>query len=170
MNERFDLLKKYNLWGENKLQTGFIRSEYTDKIYAYRGNRLIKVLVGQRRVGKSYILRQLASKLIEDGVDKKNILFLNLELAAFDFVKTYKDLDELVNIYKAELHPQGRIYLFIDEVQNVEGWERIVNSYSQDYVDEYELFISGSNSNMLSGELATLLSGRYVSFEILPCP
>jgi predicted AAA+ superfamily ATPase len=168
MDERFDILKKYNFWDENAPSLGFIRTEYTDKIYASKGNRLIKVLVGQRRVGKSYILRQLASKLVESGVDKKNIFFVNRELADFDFIKTYKDLDELFKLYKAQLKPQGRIYLFIDEVQNIEGWERIINSYSQDYVDEYELFISGSNSKMLSGELATLLSGRYVSFEIFP--
>ncbi|MDR0681686.1 MAG: ATP-binding protein [Dysgonamonadaceae bacterium] len=168
MNEKFEMLKRYNLWGENTPSLGFIRPEYTDKIYAYKGNRLIKVLVGQRRVGKSYILRQLASKLVESGVDKKNIFFINRELSDFDFLQTYKDLDELFKLYKAQVKPQGRIYLFIDEVQNIDGWERIVNSYSQDYIDEYEVFISGSNSKMLSGELATLLSGRYVSFEIFP--
>ena len=168
MDERFEKLKKYNLWGDSTPSLGFIRSEYTDKIYAYKGNRLIKVLVGQRRAGKSYILRQLASKLVESGVDKKNIFFVNRELADFDFIQTYKDLDELVKLYKSQLKPQGRIYLFIDEVQNIKGWEHIVNSYSQDFIDEYELFISGSNSKMLSGELATLLSGRYVSFQIFP--
>ena len=166
--ERFERLKKYNFWGDNTPSTGFIRVDYTDKIYSYKGNRLVKVLVGQRRVGKSYILRQLALKLIESGVDKKNIFFVNRELSDFDFLKTYKDLDELFKLYKAELNPQGRIYLFLDEVQNIDGWEHLVNSYSQDYVDENELFISGSNSNMLSGELATLLSGRYVTFEVFP--
>lgn len=168
MDETFDRLKKYNFWEERKPHVGFIRTEYTDKIYAYRGNRLIKVLVGQRRVGKSYILRQLASKLVESGVERKNIFFLNLELAEFDFVRTYRDMDDLIKLYRKKINPEGRVYLFIDEIQNVEGWERIINSYSQDYVDEYEVFISGSNSNMLSGELATLLSGRYVSFEIFP--
>ena len=168
MDERLEKLKKYNLWSENIPSLGFARTEYTDKIYAYKGNRLIKVLVGQRRVGKSYILRQLASKLVESGINKKNIFFVNRELADFDFIKTYKDLDELFKLYKTELNPQGRIYLFIDEIQNIEGWEQIINSYSQDYIDEYEVFISGSNSKMLSGELATLLSGRYVSFEIFP--
>ena len=168
MDERFEKLKKYNLWGDSTPLLGFIRSDYTDKIYAYKGNRLIKVLVGQRRVGKSYILRQLASKLVESGVDKKNIFFVNRELADFDFLQTYKDLDELVKLYKSQLKLQGRIYLFIDEIQNIEGWEHIVNSYSQDFIDEYELFISGSNSKMLSGELATLLSGRYISFQVFP--
>ena len=103
---------------------GFIRPEYTDKIYAYKGNRLIKVLVGQRRVGKSFILRQLASKLVESGVDRENIFFVNRELASFDFLKTYKDLDELFKLYKARVKPQGHIYLFIDEVQNIEGRSR----------------------------------------------
>ena len=168
MDERFEKLKKYNFWGNNTPSLGFIRTEYTEKIFAYKDNRLIKVLIGQRRAGKSYILRQLASKLIDSGVNKKNIFFLNHELSDFDFIKNYKDLDELFKLYKAQLKPQGRIYLFIDEVQNIEGWEHLVNSYSQDYIDEYELFISGSNSKMLSGELASLLSGRYIGFEVFP--
>ena len=169
MDERFDILKKYNFWAGNRPPVGYIRTEYTDKIYSYSGkNRLIKVLVGQRRVGKSYILRQVALHLIEDGVDSKNIFFVNCEFSEFGFIKNYKDLDDLVKLYRKEIKPQGRIYIFIDEVQNVKEWERIINSYSQDYIDEYEVFISGSNSKMLSGELATLLSGRYVCFEILP--
>lgn len=169
MDERFDILKKYNFWAGNRPPVGYIRTEYTDKIYSYSGkNRLIKVLVGQRRVGKSYILRQVALRLIEDGVDSKNIFFVNCEFSEFGFIKNDKDLDDLVKLYRKEIKPQGRIYIFIDEVQNVKEWERIINSYSQDYIDEYEVFISGSNSKMLSGELATLLSGRYVCFEILP--
>lgn len=168
MDDRFELLRKYNIWGDNPFLLGFDRKEYAGTIQDYIGNRLIKVLVGQRRVGKSYLLRQIASSLIDNGVNKKNIFFINRELTDFDFIKTYKDLDVLFKLYKERVKPEGRIYLFIDEVQNIEGWEKVVNSYSQDYVDEYELFISGSNSNMLSGELATLLSGRYVSFKILP--
>lgn len=169
MDERSDVLRKYNFWEGNRPAVGYIRTEYTDKIYSYSGkNRLIKVLVGQRRVGKSYILRQIALKLMENGVDCKNIFFVNCELFEFGFIQNYKDLDDLVKLYRKELNPQGRIYIFIDEVQNVREWERIVNSYSQDYIDEYEVFISGSNSKMLSGELATLLSGRYICFEIFP--
>lgn len=168
MDDRFNVLKKYNFWDGNLPQMGFVREEYTEKIAKYTGNRLIKVLVGQRRAGKSYILRQLAIKLIESGVNKKNIFFLNRELTDFDFLKSYKELDALFKLYKERMKPKGKIYLFIDEIQNIDGWENLVNSYSQDYVDEYELFISGSNSKMLSGELATLLSGRYVNFEIFP--
>lgn len=168
MDDKIKILEHYNLWGRNTLQLGFIRHEYTDKISAYMGNGLVKVLVGQRRVGKSYLLRQLATSLVEKGVDKKNIFMLNRELTDFDFLNTYVDLDDLFKSYLNALKPQGKIYLFIDEIQNIEGWEHFVNSYSQNYVNEYEVFISGSNSKMLSGELATLLSGRYVRFEILP--
>lgn len=168
MDDRFLSLEKYNWWGDKIPQVGFVRRSYTDKIFSYAGNRLVKVLVGQRRAGKSYLLRQLALRFMESGVDKRNIFFVNRELTDFDFLQTYKDLDELFKLYKERMKPQGKVYLFIDEIQNIDGWECLVNSYSQDYVDEYELFISGSNSKMLSGELATLLSGRYVNFEIFP--
>jgi uncharacterized protein len=168
MDEKIELLKKYNLWGSNTFDFGYIRNEYTGKIADAVDNRLVKVLVGQRRSGKSYILRQVAKQLIDNGVRPENTLFINREFTDFDFLKTYKDLDELIKQYKNELKPKGKVYLFIDEVQLIEGWERVVNSYSQDFSENYELFISGSNSKMLSGELATLLSGRYVCFEIFP--
>ncbi|MDR0971959.1 MAG: ATP-binding protein [Bacteroidales bacterium] len=168
MDDRFKALYNYNPWGKGGFELGFARPNYTDKIYRYKGNRLIKVLIGQRRVGKSYILRQIAFKLIESGVDKKNIFFVNREFLDFNFLKTYKDLDDLFKLYKEEIKPKGRIYLFIDEIQNIEGWENAINSYSQDYMSEYEVFISGSNSSMLAGELASLLSGRYVKFEVFP--
>jgi predicted AAA+ superfamily ATPase len=168
MEENFNAIKKYNFWDEKSPELGYYRADYTDKILTYTGNRLVKVLIGQRRTGKSYILRQLANKLIENGINRKNVLYINKEYTEFDFISTYADLDNFVKFYKKELKISGKVCLFIDEIQNVEGWEHFVNSYSQDFVDEYEIFISGSNSNMLSGELATLLSGRYVNFEIFP--
>src|SRR5574344_2194667 len=168
MDERIELLRKYNTWNGNALQTGYLRTEYSEKLASYLGNRLIKVLVGQRRVGKSYILRQIAMGLIKNGINCNNIFFLNKEFSDFDYIKTYKDLDQIISLYKRQLNIVGKIYLFIDEIQNIEGWEYLINSYSQDYVDEYEIFISGSNSKMLSGELATHLSGRYVKFLVLP--
>jgi predicted AAA+ superfamily ATPase len=106
--------------------------------------------------------------LIEGGVNNRNIIYINKEFADFDFIKDYKDLDMLIKVYREELNPEGKVWLFIDEIQNVEGWEHLINSYSQDFVDSYEVFISGSNSKMLSGELATLLSGRYIEFQIFP--
>ena len=168
MEDKFSILEKYNLWGDNSIDFGFKRKEYTEKIKDYVGNRLVKVLIGQRRTGKSYIMRQIAKELIDEGVNAENILFINRELTAFDFIKTYKDLEEVIELYKTKLNPLGRIYIFIDEIQLINQWEKTVNSYSQDYTSEYELFISGSNSKLLSGELSTLLSGRYVEFMIYP--
>lgn len=137
-------------------------------ISRYLGGKLIKVLTGQRRVGKSYILRQIAMQLVHSGVNADNILFINRELTAFDFIESYKDFEQLIQTYKLEMVVQGRVYIFIDEVQEIVGWERIVNSLSQDYIEDYEIFITGSNSKMLSSELSTLLSGRYIEFHIFP--
>ena len=168
MEENFNVIQKYNFWDVKTPELGFYRADYADKIFAYTDNRLVKVLIGQRRTGKSYILRQLANKLICNGIDRKNILYINKEYTDFDFIVDYTDLDGFVKFYKKKLKVTGKICLFIDEIQNITGWEHFVNAYSQDFVDEYEIFISGSNSKMLSGELVTLLSGRYVEFEIFP--
>lgn len=136
MNESIELLKKYNLWGPSTFDFGYLRKEYINKIADAVDNRLVKVLVGQRRSGKSYILRQVAKQLIDNGVRPENTLFINREFTDFDFLKTYKDLDELIKLYKNELKPKGKVYLFIDEVQLIEGWERVVNSYSQDFSEK----------------------------------
>jgi uncharacterized protein len=125
MNENIAILKKYNLWGSNTFDWGYIRNEYTCKISDSIGNRLIKVLVGQRRLGKSYILRQVAKQLIENGVRPENTLFINKEFTDFDFLKTYKDMDKLIKLYKNEIKSADKVYIFIDEVQLIEGWERV---------------------------------------------
>jgi uncharacterized protein len=168
MDERLNKIAKFNYWGNKVFDLGFLRSGYTNKIADFTGNRLIKVLVGQRRTGKSYILRQVAKNLIDNGLSPENTLFINKEFTDFDFLFDYKALDEFIKLYKSELKPKGRIYIFIDEIQNIEGWERVVNSYSQDYTENFEFFVSGSNSKMISTELASLLSGRYITFNIFP--
>ena len=165
----FQKIRKYNVWEKQPVQIGFLRNKYLDKITELIDTRLVKVLAGQRRAGKSYLLRQIMNFLISNrNVDPKNLFFVNKEFIAFDDIRTASDLEELFAYYRKQLQVEGKIYLFLDEVQNIENWETFVNSYSQDFTGEYELFVSGSNSNLLSGELATLLSGRYVEFEILP--
>ncbi|GHV14813.1 ATPase [Fibrobacterales bacterium] len=168
MKDNFAALETYNFWKGNVPDLGFPRKSYTQKIFDYTGNKLIKVLVGQRRAGKSYILRQIASKLISEGTNPHNLFYINKEFTDFDFIEDYKDLESLLLQYKKKLCPKGKVWLFIDEVQNISGWERFVNSHSQNFAMNCEIFISGSNSKMLSGELATLLSGRYVEFEVFP--
>ncbi len=173
MPEKFQYIlnkaKNYNFWEGKPFPAGFERQEYLLNIKNYLGNKLVKVLVGQRRVGKSYILRQIMNFLIsEKKVAPQNIFYLNKEYTAFDEIKSASELENLFTLYLKEWPLQGKIYIFLDEVQNIEGWEKFVNSYSQDFTAEYELFITGSNSNLLSGELSTLLSGRFVEFEIFP--
>ena len=168
MSENFQNISKYNFWGNDSLDVGFPRSGYTAKIEGFVSDRVVKVLTGQRRVGKSYILRQIAKSLIDSGVDRNNTFFVNKEYLSFDFVRTYQDLEDLFREYRRQLSPEGKIYIFLDEIQEIKEWERFVNSYSQDCAAQYELFISGSNSRMLSSELGTLLSGRYVEFKIYP--
>ena len=99
MDERMDILRKYNLWTEGDFDFGFMRVAYTGRIMDYVGNRLVKVLIGQRRTGKSYVLRQIARELIRNGVPPQNTLFINRELSDFVFLKTHKDLEELVTLY-----------------------------------------------------------------------
>ena len=161
-------IARYNFWNGNAPELGFPRTSYTGNLERYIGNRLIKVLVGQRRSGKSYIMRQLAWHLISKGTPPNNILYINKEYIEYQFLQSHDDLEQLFIEYKTRLAPQGKIYLFIDEVQYIDQWERFVNSHSQDFTEQCEIFLSGSNSKLLSGELATLLSGRYVQFEILP--
>ena len=168
MTDKFTILDKYNFWNNSLPAIGLLRTSYLNKINDFIGNKLVKILIGQRRVGKSYLLRQLIQSLINNGVKTKNIFYINKEFTDFDFINTYTDLDELINIYKQNLKPSGKIYIFIDEIQNISEWEHLINSYSQNYADSYEIFISGSNSQLLSGELATLLSGRYIQFQIFP--
>jgi uncharacterized protein len=169
MLETFNKIKKYNIWDGKELNTGFERSEYLNKISDYIENKIIKVLVGQRRSGKSYLMRQIIHFLrTEKRVNPGNIFYLNKEFTAFNEIISASDLEDLFEVYKKQIHPTGKVYVFLDEVQNIDRWETFVNSYSQDFVNEYELFITGSNSNLLSGELASLLSGRYVEFEIMP--
>jgi predicted AAA+ superfamily ATPase len=165
----FNKIKQYNFWDGQNPPIGYERTTYIDKISKYLDNKLIKVLVGQRRVGKSYILRQIIHYLLNTKkTNPENIFYLNKEYLGFDEIKTYIDLENLYEFYKQKLQVSGKLYIFIDEVQNIEKWEHFVNSYSQDFTHEYELFITGSNSNLLSGELAGLLSGRYIQFNIFP--
>jgi predicted AAA+ superfamily ATPase len=166
MEEYFTKIAKYNFWNVQP-KLGYLRQAYLDNLLQYKKSKLIKVLVGQRRVGKSYILRQYISKLIESGVNPTHTLYINKEFTDYDFISNYKDLDTFIQSYKNHFDINGKFYLFIDEVQQIEDWEKSVNSFSQDFTIEVDLFITGSNSQLLAGELSTLLSGRYIQFLIL---
>jgi len=165
-----DFVSQSNHWEKPPgYDLGLIRHSYINAITKSRNNQLIRVLVGQRRTGKSYIVRQLIDFLINElHIDGKNIFYLNKELYEFESIKTDRDLFQLIKAYKERYNPEGRIYYFIDEVQDIQNWEKVVVSLSQDPSQDAEVFITGSNSSLLSGELATKLTGRYVSFEVFP--
>lgn len=166
----FSILEKYNFWSGNMSNLGYKRKDYLDKMTDVIGtSNLIKVLIWQRRVGKSYILKQFISQLIEDNnIPPKNILYLNLEYDDFSFIRTKDDLKGVFDIYQKNLSITGKIYLFIDEIQEVEWWEKFINSIRADHTMDIDIYITGSNSSLLSSELATYLSGRYITFPIYP--
>lgn len=139
------------------------REEYITKLEAFRNKQIIKVVTGLRRSGKTTLMELYEDKLRRDGILEKQIIHINFEDVDYDYIETYKDLhSEVVK----RLVPDRMNYIILDEVQRVEGFERAVDSlYLRKNCD---LYITGSNSKLLSGDLATLLSGRYVEINVLP--
>lgn len=138
------------------------REDYLQKIRGfYRDTGMIKVITGVRRCGKSCLMRTIAEELAESGVSAENIIFLNLDKRGFRDVKTADQLDSLIEEKSAA---NGIKYLFIDEIQNVENFEEVLNAFREE--EEYSIFITGSNSYLLGGELVTKLTGRYLEFEL----
>lgn len=144
----------------NTAQNIIIRDEYTSKIKPFIDKSIIKVLTGQRRVGKSYLLLQLIQE-IQKNNEKANIIYINCEDFAFDFLKTAKDLNEYV-ISKSK--SDAKNYIFIDEVQEIAEFEKTIRSLALN--QNNDIYITGSNANLLSSELATLLSGRFIEFRV----
>lgn len=140
------------------------REKYLSKIRGfYHECEVIKVLTGVRRCGKSSIMNLVIGELLDAGVSRDQILYFNLDKKPFDKVQTTDELDQLIqNNAKAE----GNKYLFIDEIQNVKGFESVINAWREER--DFSIFITGSNSYLLSGELVTKLTGRYIEFNILP--
>lgn len=135
------------------------RPQYTDKIRPSIGKGLIIVLTGQRRVGKSCILQQLIQET--GSKQQNNIIYINKEKAEFDFIKSHKELTLYVNEH---LDHTKENYLFIDEIQEIIEFEKTLRSLQAD--DECNIIVTGSNAKMLSSELSTVLSGRYIEFHI----
>ncbi|MCR5229382.1 MAG: ATP-binding protein [Solobacterium sp.] len=138
------------------------RENYLNKIRGfYNDTGMIKVISGVRRCGKSSLMHTIAEELAESGVAQENIIFLDLRKRGFRNIKTPEQLEAAIDQYGTA---SGIKYLFIDEIQNVSGFEPVVEEYRLE--DEYSIFITGSNSYLLSGELATELTGRYIEFEM----
>lgn len=136
------------------------RPVYLDRIRPYIGKNIIKVLVGQRRVGKSNLLLQIMD-IIRQQDDEANIIYINKELFEYDHLRDYRDLMKSV---VAQTTKGNKNYIFIDEIQDIENFEKAIRSLQAK--GEHDIYITGSNAFLLSGELATYLSGRYVEFKI----
>lgn len=140
-----------------------IREKYLSKIRPFYDQDLIKVIMGVRRCGKSVILLQIIDELKAKGIPDSQIIYINFEYEDFSFIKNDKDLH---NYIKNLIVNDDKYYLFFDEIQNVEHWEKAINSFKAS--KNVSIFITGSNSDLLSGELATHIAGRYVSFKTFP--
>lgn len=140
------------------------RTNYINKLLAYKDKDLIKVVSGLRRSGKSTLFELYINELIQLGIDRSQIVFLNFE--DFELRKYLNDLDSLYSFIISQLDLSKRCYVFLDEIQNVKEFERLVDGLF--VKPNFDVYITGSNAFLLSSELATLLSGRYIEISILP--
>ena len=140
------------------------REIYLSRIRGFYNSDLVKILVGIRRCGKSVILKQIMNELKENGVDKEHIIYINFEFIEYEDLQDYKELNKYI---KEKIVDDKKYYVFLDEIQKVDKFEEVVNSLRAS-IDNISIFITGSNSKLLSNELSTVLSGRYVLFNIYP--
>ena len=140
------------------------REMYLSRIRGFYDSDLVKILVGIRRCGKSVILKQIMNELKEKNIDEKHIVYVNFEFIEFEELQDYKKLNAYI---KEKIVDENKYYVFLDEIQKVEKFEDVVNSLRAS-IDNISIFITGSNSKLLSNELSTVLSGRYVLFNIYP--
>ncbi len=139
------------------------REKYLSQIRDFYDKDLIKIITGIRRSGKSVLLKQIIDELKEQDIDEDHIIYINFEDVRYAGITDYLKLNEFII---SKIKDDQKYYLFFDEIQWVSNWEKVINSFKATL--NVSIFITGSNSKLLSGELATLLSGRYVSFQMAP--
>lgn len=139
-----------------------IRDDYLQKMVDAKDTEFIKVITGVRRAGKSTLLLMFKEYLLNNYINENNIIYINFESAIYDNIKNYKDL----YMYVKSKIKKDKVYVLLDEVQNVESWEKAINSFKVDF--DIDIYITGSNAYLLSSELSTLLSGRYIEIKMYP--
>lgn len=140
------------------------RELYLEKIRRLINTEPIKIITGVRRSGKTYLLHSIKEELIECGISKENIFLISFESQKYNKIQNFMELDVCVN--NLIKNTSGKIYLLFDEIQNIVSWEKSINSYRVDF--DCDIYITGSNSELLSGELATLIAGRYFHIDVYP--
>lgn len=163
-NELLEILEDWNFWNKD-LDIGLSRDPYLSILNKLLPSQQVKVITGVRRSGKSFIMRQMAKHLMEQGVNTENILIINFEDHGFIELNT-KLLQQIFDAYLEYKTPKGDIYVFLDEIQEVPRWEKWVRTAQE--LDKANIIVSGSNSKLLSGELATVLTGRHLDVTIMP--
>lgn len=158
-------LARWNRWGTADLDPRVAR-DVTDEIAPFLDTPEVVALVGPRRAGKTTVMHQLIARLAKAGVPAEAVLHVNLEEPAFSPDLGADLLEGLYNAYREEVFPEGRAYLFLDEVQHVPDWERWVRARRE--TDDVKVFVTGSSSALMSRELGTLLTGRHVTFRVGP--
>ena len=138
------------------------REDYLKKVRGFYKDDMIKVISGIRRCGKSFFLKSIIQELLENGVQEKDIIYIELDKKEYKNIKTPKQLEKVID---KQIVDNDFKYLFIDEIQNIKGFEPLINSYRED--GNISIFITGSNSYLLSGELITKLTGRYIEIEMM---
>lgn len=142
------------------------RKKYLNAIIPFIDTELIKVLTGVRRAGKSVMLKLIQNHLTENGVEKNQIISINFEEIGNEPYQEYHALNAYLEEQIARI--KAKAYIFLDEIQEVRSFEKVINSLRATHENRVDIYITGSNSTLLSGELATLIGGRYVQFEIYP--
>ena len=140
------------------------RDYYLNKVFNFVDKDVIKIITGIRRCGKSYLFKLIINELKKRGIDDSDILLVDLELPKYTTIKTKEELDDVV--LKFIESRDNKVYLFFDEIQNVQQWEISINSYFK--LDNVDIFLTGSNSKLMSKEFATLLTGRFINIEMYP--
>jgi uncharacterized protein len=158
------ILKDWNFW-DNTPETGYPRAGYLSRLAEFLSSGQITVLTGPRRAGKSYLMRQMAEKLIQDGVPTSRILIVNFEDPRFGELDS-SFLESLFQAYLSLIAPTGKPYLLFDEIQEVEGWEKWVSTIHA--LNKAFVVVTGSNAKVLSRELGTALTGRHLEMTVFP--
>jgi predicted AAA+ superfamily ATPase len=163
-NEILRVLNDWNSWREDQT-IGVVRDTYLGRLESLLSSNQVITITGPRRAGKSYLMRQMAKKLTEKGIKKENILLVNFEDPRFTTLDA-RLMAQIFDVYREFLSPTDMPYIFLDEVQEVEGWEKWVCMMHE--LKKAKIVVSGSNAKLLSRELGTLLTGRHLDLTVFP--
>jgi uncharacterized protein len=165
-----DVLKRYNFWDKDVSGCGILRESYIEKLSKMEASKSIITVMGGRRVGKSIIVRQFIRHLIEKGINPETVFYANMFVQDIDFLKDRKVFKQALDLWKEHFRfsKKERLFVVIDEIQEIKEWELLVSSLHEDYTTDYKIITTGSNAKLLSGELHTYLAGRSFELKVFP--